>query len=160
MNKNIIATLLVLLISLTSCGYQPIFSSKSINNNADISINNITFKNKNDVNNIFLRKLKFFQKQKENSNQFDIILNISKTKKIISKNKVGNPEVYNIEIITDLSITRKGSDEIIYSSSLESNKNYNNLENKFDLKQEENTIISNLVDEMVNEIISAIFSSQ
>ncbi len=157
MRKKIFASLFSLLVILTSCGYEPIFSSKSIKNNSNISINKILFENDNNINNVFIRKLKFFQKNNAGSKNFNIILDVTKNKKIVSKNKLGDPETYNIEIIANTSITND-KNEVVYSSDIKNNKNYNNLENKFDLRQEEKIIINNLVDEIINEIISKIFS--
>ncbi|MFL2898522.1 MAG: hypothetical protein ACJZ4G_02800, partial [Candidatus Pelagibacter sp.] len=71
----------------------------------------------------------------------------------------GDPETYNLEIIANVEITNY-ENNIVYSKMLKNNKNYNNLDNKFDLKQEENIIINNLADEIVNEIISILFSMQ
>ena len=159
MKKKILTSLFVLLVTLPGCGYEPIFSSKSINSDKSISIEKIIFESDNKINYLFERKLKFFQKKIPNSEKFNLILNIEENKKILSKNKVGDPETFDLEIITRASIFNN-KDVILYSSNFKSNKNYNNLENKFDLRQEENIIKNNLVDEIVNEIISKIFEIQ
>ena len=44
------------------------------------------------------------------------------------------------------------------SRVIRKSKNYNNLENKFDLKQEENVIKNNIVEEIVDEILNTMFS--
>ena len=47
---------------------------------------------------------------------------------------------------------------ILNSRVIRKNKNYNNLDNKFDLKQEENVIKNNIVEEIVDEILNTMFS--
>ena len=47
---------------------------------------------------------------------------------------------------------------ILNSRTIRKNKNYNNLDNKFELKQEENIIKNNIVDEIVDEILNTMFS--
>ncbi len=159
MKKIYIFYILFIFINLSSCGYNPIFSSKDIDNNLGISIKDIKFKDLNQTNNLFSQKLKFFQKDETDLKQFNIFLDIKNNKRIISKNKVGDPETYNLEIIANVEITNY-ENNIVYSKMLKNNKNYNILDNKFDLKQEENIIINNLADEIVNEIISILFSMQ
>ena len=89
--------------------------------------------------------------------EFNLTLDINKTKNIISKNKLGDPETFNIEISANVVILNSEND-ILKSRTIRKNKNYNNLDNKFDLKQEENIIKNNIVDEIVNEILNIMFS--
>ena len=106
---------------------------------------------------MFLRKFRYFQKDEENIREFNVALNINETKKIISKNKLGDPETFNIEIIVDVVILNT-ENNVLNSRTIRKNKNYNNLNNKFDLKQEENIIKNNIVDEIVDEIFNTLFS--
>ena len=84
-------------------------------------------------------------------------MNINESKKIISKNKLGDPETFNVEIVVDILILNT-ENNILNSRTISKNKNYNNLNNKFDLKQEENIIQNNIVDEIVDEILNTMFS--
>ena len=106
---------------------------------------------------MFLRKFRYFQKDEENLKKFNLALNINETKKIISKNKLGDPETFNIEISVDVIILNT-ENNILNSRTISKNRNYNNLSNKFDLKQEENIIKNNIVDEIVDEILNIMFS--
>ena len=157
MKKKLNILFFLIIIFLYGCGFEPIFSSKNINNAQLVSIDKINFKNYSDINNLFLRKFRYFQKDEENLRKFNLGLNINKTKKIISKNKLGDPETFNIEIIVDVLILNT-EDNILNSRTIKKNKNYNNLDNKFDLKQEENIIKNNIVDEIVDEILNTMFS--
>tara|TARA_A100000164_G_scaffold97203_1_gene84435 strand:- start:6 stop:479 length:474 start_codon:yes stop_codon:yes gene_type:complete len=155
--KKKLNILFFLIIFLYGCGFEPIFSSKNINNTQLVSIEKINFNNYNDLNNLFLRKFRSFQKSEENLKKFNLALNINETKKIISKNKLGDPETFNIEINVNVVILNT-ENNILNSRMIRKNKNYNNLNNKFDLKQEENVIKNNIVEEIVDEILNTMFS--
>ena len=157
MKKKLNILFFLSIIFLHGCGFEPIFSSKNINNTQLISIDEINFKNYSDLNNLFLRKFRYFQRDKENFKEFNLTLDINETKKIISKNKLGDPETFNIEIIVDVLILST-ENNILNSRTIRKNKNYNNLDNKFELKQEENIIKNNIVDEIVDEILNTMFS--
>ena len=157
MKKELNILFFLIIIFLHGCGFEPIFSSKNINKAQLVSIDEVNFKNYSELNNLFLRKFRYFQKNEENLREFNLALNINKTKKIISKNKLGDPETFNIEIIVDVLILN-ADDDILNSKTISKNKNYNNLDNKFDLKQEENIIKDNIVDEIVDEILNTMFS--
>ena len=157
MKKELNILFFLIIIFLHGCGFEPIFSSKNINKAQLVSIDEVNFKNYSELNNLFLRKFRYFQKNEENLREFNLALNINKTKKIISKNKLGDPETFNIEIIVDVLILN-ADDDILNSKTISKNKNYNNLDNKFELKQEENIIKDNIVDEIVDEILNTMFS--
>ena len=157
MKKHLNFLCFLSILFLYGCGFEPILSSKNVNRSYVISIDEINFKNYNELNNLFLRKFRYFQKDEENLKKFNLILNINESKKIISKNKLGDPETFNIEIIVDILILST-ENNILNSRTISKNKNYNNLNNKFDLKQEENIIQNNIVDEIVDEILNTMFS--
>ena len=157
MKKKLNILFFLIIIFLHSCGFEPIFSSKNIKDAKLVSIHEVKFEVYSDLNNLFLRKFRYFQKDEENLKKFNLTLNINETKKIISKNKLGDPETFNIEISVDVIILNT-ENNILNSRTISKNRNYNNLSNKFDLKQEENIIKNNIVDEIVDEILNAMFS--
>jgi len=157
MKKKLNILFFLIIIFLHSCGFEPIFSSKNIKDAKLVSIHEVKFEVYSDLNNLFLRKFRYFQKDEENLKKFNLALNINETKKIISKNKLGDPETFNIEISVDVIILNT-ENNILNSRTISKNRNYNNLSNKFDLKQEENIIKNNIIDEIVNEILNAMFS--
>lgn len=157
MKKKLNILFFLIIIFLHSCGFEPIFSSKNIKDAKLVSIHKVNFEVYSDSNNLFLRKFRYFQKDEENLKKFNLALNINETKKIISKNKLGDPETFNIEISVDVIILNT-ENNILNSRTISKNRNYNNLSNKFDLKQEENIIKNNIVDEIVDEILNAMFS--
>ena len=157
MKKKLNILSFLIIIFLYGCGFEPIFSSKNIKDAKLVSIHEVKFEVYSDLNNLFLRKFRYFQKDEENLKKFNLALNINETKKIISKNKLGDPETFNIEISVDVIILNT-ENNILNSRTISKNRNYNNLNNKFDLKQEENIIKNNIVNEIVDEILNAIFS--
>ena len=159
MKKELNILFFLIIIFLHGCGFEPIFSSKNIKYTKLVSIDKVNFKNYSDLNNLFLRKFRYFQKDEENLKKFNLDLNIDETKKIVSKNKLGDPETFNIEIIVNISILDT-ENNILNARTIRKNKNYNNLNNKFDLKQEENIIKNNIVDEIVDEVLNTMFSIQ
>ena len=157
MKKKLNILFFLIIIFLHGCGFEPILSSNNNNKAKLVLIDEVNFINYNELNNLFLRKFRYFQKNEENLREFNLTLDINKTKNIISKNKLGDPETFNIEIIVDVLILST-ENNILNSRKIRKNKNYNNLDNKFDLKQEENIIKNNIVDEIVDEILNTMFS--
>ena len=160
MKKELNILFFFIIIFLHGCGFEPIFSSKNISNTQIVSISEVNFKNYSDLNNLFLRKFRYYQKSDENLKKFNITLDVNKTKRIVSKNKKGDPETFNVEVIADIIILNEDKSGILNSQTFRRNKNYNNLSNKFDLKQEENIIENNIIDQIVDEILNTLFSMQ
>jgi len=146
--KKIITTLSFFL--LLSCGYEPIYSKKQINNNYNFSINSINLKGDNEVNQVIKNKLNKNLNKEKISNEFNLNLNSKIVKTVTSKDKKGNPKRFSIKIIINL--------EVFESKILKGKKNfekkfeYNNRSNKFDLKQYEKNITNNLSSELSDKI--------
>ncbi len=147
--KNILIFFyLINLILLTSCGY------KVLNNvdNTNFEIVEIDAIGNDKINN---KLKKFFSryKNKDNSSRlFNVELNSAFTKKVTSKNSAGEDASFSMKIKVKLIF--KENDQNIKSGTFEKNTNYNNLDSKFELKQYENVLINNLVDEIIVEINS------
>ena len=146
MKKLII--IVITLFFLNNCGYSPIYSSK--NNN--FYLKEISVKNKNKINSKIENTIKKFSNQ--NSERI-ITLEISSDKKIdiISKDKKGDPSIFNMTIKLTLKILSKNNYEINKQKSLSENFSYNNNSNKFELKQYEKEIENNLINKIVEKSI-------
>jgi len=146
--KKIIITLSFFL--LLSCGYEPIYSKKQINNNYNFSINSINLIGDNKVNQVLKNKLKKNLNNEKISNEFNLNLNSQIIKTVTSKDKKGNPKRFSIKIKINL--------EVFEGEILKDEKNfenifeYNNRSNKFDLKQYEKNITDNLSSELSDKI--------
>ena len=154
--KKIFTTLSFLL--LLSCGYEPIYSKKQINNNYNFSINTINLIGDNKVNQILKNKLKKYLNKEEISTEFNLNLNSRIVKNVTSKDKKGNPKRFSIKIIINL--------EVFESEILKDKKNfqekfeYNNKSTKINLKEYEKNIKDNLISKLFDEIIRYLNSSR
>ena len=148
--KKIFTTLSFLL--LLSCGYEPIYSKKQINNNYNFSINTINLIGDNKVNQILKNKLKKKSNKEEISTEFNLNLNSRIVKNVTSKDKKGNPKRFSIKIIINLGVFEN---EILKGKkNFEEKFEYNNRSNKFDLKQYEKNITDNLISKLSDKINS------
>ena len=147
--KNILIFFYIInLIFLTSCGYKVLNSI----NNTNFQIVKIDTKGNNKINDR-LKKFFFRYKDKENSSRlFNIQLNSILTKKVTSKNNAGEDVSFSMKINIKLDIFE--NNQIIKSNTFEKKINYNNLDSKFELKQYENVLVNNLVEEILVEINS------
>ena len=147
--KKIITTLSFLL--LLSCGYEPIYSKKQINNNYNFSINTINFIGDNKVNQILKNKLKKILDKEKKLTELNLNLNSRVAKTITSKDAKGNPIRFSIKIMINLKVfeSKKLKSETNFNEKFE----YNNKSNKFDLKQYEKNIKDNLISKLSVEII-------
>ena len=147
--KKIITTLSFLL--LLSCGYEPMYSKKQVNRNYNFSINSINYTGDNQTNQILKNKLKKILNKKKGGTELNLNLNSRVEKVVTSKDKKGNPIKFLIEIIIDLEV---------FESEISKNKKnfhekfeYDNISNKFSLKQYEKNIKDNLISKLSDEII-------
>jgi len=154
--KKIITTLSFLL--LLSCGYEPIYSKKQINNNYNFSINTINYIGDNRVNQILKNKLNKILNKEKKTTELNLNLNSRLEKVVTSKDKKGNPKRFSMEIIINL--------EVFESEILKGKKNfqekfeYNNKSTKINLKEYEKNIKDNLISKLSDEIIRYLNSSR
>ena len=148
--KKIILILSFLL--LVSCGYQPIFSSKTSN----FLIEEIIY-NKNDKISLKIRNNLTYLSKTENYIRV-IRLKLSSEKKIdiSSKDSKGDPLVYKMTISTNVEIY--SNNELTMQKNITKNFSYKNTENKFDLKQYEKTIENNLIETIKEDIILILYN--
>jgi len=138
--------LFALTLFLTSCGYQAVNKIDKTN----FVISKYDFLGNSQVNKILKRN---FDKSKKNDNlqnEFEIIVNSKLIKSNNSKNRAGEVTNLTIQIIVDLEISQYGKK--IKNLSLTESNNYNNNDNKFELKQFEKIIINDLVDKIIKRI--------
>ena len=137
----------IALFMLNNCGYTPIYSSKKNNFYIDVSQ-----KNRSKLNSKIENNIKKFSNQ---NNENIIQLEISSNKKIntISKDKKGDPSRFNMTISLTINILNKNNYEINKTKSFSEKFDYNNISNKFSLKQYEKDIEDNLINKIVEEFV-------
>ena len=146
MKKIIFINFFILLIFITSCGYTPIFSNKNIN----FTIADIELTGNNKLNKILNNKLNIY-KNLNSEKKYYLKINTNVIKKTSSKDSKGNPKTFELTVIINTNIQdEKGNiREKLFIKSI----NYNNSNNKFDLKKYENQSSEILVNKISEEII-------
>ena len=141
--------ILLLLLLLSSCGYEAIYSKKN-SANYDFTVSDLSFVGDRTVNLKIKEKLKNYAKEKKEK---DFILKISSTsqKVIISKNTAGDATSFknSISINVEVLMNNKFNSNFVILESF----NYNNISNKFDLKQLEKDIKNNLAEVASDKLI-------
>ncbi len=100
---------IILLLFLTSCGYSAIYKNADSNN---LLINIIGMQGDTDMNNLISNELELYSNQ-NSSNKFDLNINTSYEKKIISKNTSGAAASYQLSTKVEFTITTKNDKEKI-----------------------------------------------
>ena len=131
---------LFILILLEGCGYEPVYSST----NFLFKIGKVNYE-KNRVNNQVVGSLKSLSNPKA-KNTLDLKLNSTKQKRIVSKNKSGEAEIFELKILVEVIINNK-------QKSFSNFQNYNNNENKFELNQYEIEIEKQIIDGIIDDIL-------
>ena len=150
MKKKLINFILLLII-LSNCSYQPIYSTK----NMMVTINNIEAENSS-LNNKIVRALKQITSNHITENKIDIKIETFKEVVVKSKDKKGNPKIF--ELILNLEL------EIINETNNASKKqftkriSFNNDDDKFKLSEYQNELENSFVKELVTEIINYLSS--
>jgi|TARA_B100000767_G_C19273212_1_gene332248 outer membrane lipopolysaccharide assembly protein LptE/RlpB len=135
---------LILLLFLSSCGYKAIHSKQ--NSSYDFSISKLNFVGDRDINLKIKEKLNNYTlTKKEKDFLLDITSNVEK--KILSKDASGEVTNFKITIKIKVEVLAKGNLEITESF------NYNNIDNKFNLKTYEKQVIKDLTNTAVDKLI-------
>ena len=141
--------ILLLLLLLSSCGYEAIYSKKN-SVNYSFSVSELNFVGDRTVNLKIKEKLNNYAQAKKDK---DFILKISSTseKEILSKNTAGDATSFknSISINVEVLMNNKFKSNFIILESF----NYNNISNKFNLKQHEKDIKNNLAETASDKLI-------
>jgi len=152
MQKKIFTYLLLLLLS--SCGYEAIYSQKNnINNN--FFINELNLIGDRDINLKIKQKLNNYTLIEKDKN-FTLKISSTSEKTIVAKNISGDSTIFKITIIIDVEIIMK--DNFTNNMQIVENFTYNNNLDKFDLKKYEREIKRNLAETATNNLISKLSS--
>ena len=135
-----------ILIFLTQCGYQTIYSNKNLN----FSVTEIKILNDQNIGRQIKNRLDALNNNK-NADNFNLQIDSKFEKTTASKDKQGNPNVFNLSIYVKVNI--------ISDSGIEQNKvfsesiNYNNSDNKFNLKRYEDSLKENLTEKIIENLL-------
>ena len=141
--------ILLLLLLLSSCGYEAIYSKKN-SVNYSFSVSELNFVGDRTVNLKIKEKLNNYAQDKKDKN---FILKISSTseKIILAKNTAGDATSFknSISINVEVLMNNKFKSNFIILESF----NYNNISNKFNLKKYEEEIKNNLAETASDKLI-------
>lgn len=143
-------SLYILLLLLTSCAYEPILKKK----NYDFSLAVEIVEGDKNINNLIKQNL---ENIKGSGKNLKISMDSKIEKSVISKDSKGDPSILGLSVIVNYKV--KDADNIIIEDTLNNNTNYNNISDKFELKNYENILIKNLSDRISENIISFIATS-
>ena len=138
--KYTLLTGILIITLLYGCGCKPVYSSKDFL----FKINEVKHTN-NRINNQIVRSLKSISNNNATTS-LNLELRSKKEKNIISKNKNGDPEIFELKIIIDIVIKDK-------QKTFLGKQVYNNTENKFELNEYEIQLEKQIITEIIDEII-------
>ena len=144
--------LLLIFIFLVNCSYKPILSSTI----ATFSIDKIEFLNTNKINSKLEKQLSIYQKNKNKSKFYDLVIDINQNKKVSLRDATGDPKIFIITISASINVLENNNN--IDNKIFEENFSYNNNKNKFDLSRYEKNIEDNIVNKLAERIISYLHS--
>tara|TARA_B100000579_G_scaffold430596_1_gene444280 strand:- start:915 stop:1373 length:459 start_codon:yes stop_codon:yes gene_type:complete len=147
MNKILNYIFLFSLFALLGCAYEPVLSKK----NYQFSINIKEQSGDEQINSIIIDNFYF---QKEHKTEYDLTITSKKEKNIISKDSKGDPAIF--ELVINVKYSVKKDNKILIENELNEKNTYNNIADKFELKNYENNIINNLSSRMSGIIMSSI----
>ena len=139
----------ILLLFLSSCGYEAIHSKKN-KENYDFSISELKFIGDRDVNLKIKERLNNYTLIKKDKD-FTLKISSDLEKLILAKNDAGDATNFKTKITVNIDIfndTKFKSNIIIIESF-----NYNNNNNKFELKNYEKEIKNNLANTISEKLI-------
>jgi hypothetical protein len=139
----------ILLIFLSSCGYEALYSVKNIKN-YNFSISKLSFIGDREINLKIKQKLNNYTQETKDIN---FILKITSTseKIILAKNDAGDSTSFKIEATINVDVLNK--DKLKNSFTIIESFNYDNNSNKFELKNYEKEIKKNLANTITEKLI-------
>ena len=141
----------IILLFLSSCGYEAIHSKKNTVN-YNFSISELTFIGDRNVNIRIKEKLVNYKYGLDKKDK-DFVLRISSSaeKVVLAKNAAGDPTSFKSTIIININVMMKET----FKSKLQiiESFNYNNNTDKFNLKRYEKEIINNLAESAAEKLI-------
>jgi len=147
---------LLLLIFISSCGYNAIYSKKNLVV-SDFSISKLSFVGNRDVNLKLKEKLTSQTLIKKNK-EFELQIFSIEKKEVLAKNTLGDPISFKTTIIIKVKVLM--GNRLKNNLQIVENFNYNNNDNKFNLKTYERQIRNNLANNATEKLIQKLSNIQ
>ena len=139
----------ILLIFLSSCGYEAIYSVKKIEN-YNFSISKLSFIGDREINLKLKQKLNNYTQETKDIN-FTLKITSTSEKIILVKNIAGDSTNFKINAIVNIDVFNK--DKLKSNFIITETFSYDNNSNKFELKSHEKEIKKNLADTIAEKLI-------
>ena len=147
---------LLLLIFISSCGYNAIYSKKNLVV-SDFSISKLSFVGNRDVNLKLKEKLTSQTLIKKNK-EFELQIFSIEKKEVLAKNTLGDPISFKTTILIKVKVLM--GNRLKNNLQIVENFNYNNNDNKFNLKTYERQIRNNLANNATEKLIQKLSNIQ
>ena len=138
--------LLIIFLFLQSCGYSPIYSFQ---NKINFKLNIIEIDGSSKMNDIFKIQIKRFS-DKTSEKKLDLKIFTYYEKSILTKNKKGEATKFNIKKIINFKIINSENEE---NHSFNSETIVDNMSDKFEQNNYENSIIENFISSSIEKLI-------
>ena len=142
-----IVIILIFALHLNQCGYERIYSSQNIN----FEISEILIEGDIKIGRQIKRRLNSLMNVDGAVKSYKIIINSDFTKNISSKDKQGNPKTFLLNV--NVKLTHIKDDNIEVDMIFAENINYNNNDDKFNLRRYEDSLRENLTEKIVENIL-------
>ena len=138
----------ILIVLFTySCGYQPIYLNKNVEN---YEFSKIYLEGNKEINKKIIDSV-LIKENKSDKNLNELLLKSSLTTIETSKDQKG--KVLTYRSIVNIDLTIKKNEKIIKNKFFTKDVSYNNKENKFELVEYQNQLIINLINRSIEEIV-------
>ena len=138
----------ILLFFISSCGYQPLYQNKDLEN---FRFKKITLIGDNYINKRVTNTISV-QENNEDKNEKELFISSSSEIQETSKNSKGQVESFRTIVTVNLKIINKINQDT-QSKNFIKEFTYNNKQNKFELIEYQNSIKDDLIDKIINDII-------
>ena len=143
MKKNIY--LMALLMFLSSCGYTPIFTNKEPN----FTIASFEIESKNQISYKIKNNLKKYKNINGKQRSYEIAIKANRRIEATSKDEKGDPKTFNLSVSVEILVKENNKN---FNKKFNKNFSYKNNYNAFGLKNYENSISNDLIDNIIVEI--------
>ena len=145
-------TIITSFLLLLSCGYKPIFSSSK----ANFSITEIKLLGEKSIGSKIKKNLNIYKNVENKSIFYSLKINSNQKKNIVSKDAKGDPKIFEIQVLIDLTILENNI--VKNKKNFKESFTYNNSTDKFSLNQYEKNIKENLTEKIIEKIIIYLYS--
>ena len=137
--------LIIFLMFISACGYEPLNKSLPESN---IKISKKTFSGDNQINQKIFNKINL--KETKDELGYELKINSNKIVDQVAKDKSGNVTKYKTTIIIVIELIK--NEKALKKKSFSKNFNYSNLSNKFELKKYQEDVEMNLINSIATDI--------